>query len=371
MNDHRITYYHHRLSDTVEMQRYTAADNSTLVIESTHATLSISRYPVKYLEDVRIFAAVAPDGTEGFIAKNAYRERNLHLAASVGVSGPGTVATYCPADEWGMRNFYLTVEDALVCHDPAALRREHERQRDMTARAMQAAAAIDGDDQSSWSRAAYEGACAAAGVPAADDATTQRISGPGGGVYSIPQYHLEHVVWASLAYRRAEGIADEVASAEVEALARADAAAGTGAYARDMYEAACAAAGATPLADAVIPHVTANHYLAPYMDVRDVLGEMESAAQLGGIPRTAATLASRRQQGMAAELGDQRARERLSLVQQGHVFASKGQVSTIMRLLANRTEGGGFFVGPTDREGVALLSSADADRYIMSLRGEY
>lgn len=54
--------------------------------------------------------------------------------------------------------------------------------------------------------------------------------------------------------------------------------------------------------------------------------------------------------------------------------ATGSQVDLIMTLLAARRrsgEGGGFFVGPTDRVGVARLSRADASAYIDSLRGSY
>lgn len=60
--------------------------------------------------------------------------------------------------------------------------------------------------------------------------------------------------------------------------------------------------------------------------------------------------------------------------QQAALPASPRQVDYILSLLRRRTqsgEGGGFFAGPTDRNGIARLSRADASAYINSLTGDY
>jgi hypothetical protein len=58
----------------------------------------------------------------------------------------------------------------------------------------------------------------------------------------------------------------------------------------------------------------------------------------------------------------------------GTPMATPRQVDYIMSLLARRErsgEGGGFFQGPTDRDGIAALTKAEASNYIRSLKGDY
>lgn len=55
-------------------------------------------------------------------------------------------------------------------------------------------------------------------------------------------------------------------------------------------------------------------------------------------------------------------------------LATPQRVDRILSLLTRRAysgEGGGFFIGPTDRAGIEELSQADAWSYIASLKGDY
>jgi hypothetical protein len=373
---HRITYYTFEMDEPVETHRYTDENGNALIIASAHATLTnISRWPVARLNlrpdahhQMVVHSAVAPDGTKGYILKQETPAGTLRLYSTV-----GTETTYCPADEWGVEEnaFYPTLDDAKIAGgDIEANVKENNAFREMEARAVAAAAEIDGAGIRAWSRAAYEAACAAAGVDPADDRHVQTVAGHGGGDFSIGPHHRERVVWANLAYRRNDGIAAELVAAEASALARANEAAGSGTYTRAEYEGAWAAAGidVPPLPDAAISRVMDDRFLSPFTAARDVLSELQSASALGSLPKTAATLSERRERGIAVELDERRAREREALA--GQVLATDSQVDTIMRLLA-RHRGGGFFVGPTDRGGVANLTRDEASNYITSLTENY
>lgn len=356
---HRMTYYTRTLSRQ-ETGRYTNDTGDVLVITSAHAGLTnVSTMPVATVEShgggrIGIHRATTPDdGQTGYVLKRAHREGELTRHGSK--CGPdGDVTYYCPSEEWGNRldTFCPSLQDARVlAGDAATVDAEREQLRSMQETATAAAASVDGETATAWSRAAYEAACTATGIDPADDATAGYIAGPGGGVYTIPEYHRDHLLWAWMARYRARGADAERAAAETTALQRAEDASGTGPYSRTAYENACAAAGCEPL------------------DEKQLRNDMIP-------PRTSevpATLDDRRRQGMSAELVEQRRAEREALPQ-GHVFATKEQVNTVMRLLARRArtgEGGGFFDGPADREGVANLSAEEASLYITSLQEDY
>jgi hypothetical protein len=371
---HRVTYYTQRL-ERVETGRYTDRQGNQIVLESAHAALaSVTNWPARHAGGFGVHHAVDAQGATGYVVKVAHAEGQL--LPIQWQQGEHTMVHYCPRDEWGTGHcgFFATVADALVyAGDSTALAAEHDRIAEMTALADVAAAAVDGDANQAWSRDAYVAACAAAGVDPADDVLVTRLAKPGGGVYGVPEYHREHVVWAQLAYRRAAGIESDTARAEIDALARADQAAAADTYSRDQYAAACAAAGVTTLPDQTVLGI-AWYEQAEQDPVRDVLAEVQVAELLGTTPRTAATLAARRRRGIDTELSARRASERLTLQRQGHDFAAATQVDQIMRLLAQRAhrgERGGFFAGPTDPGGVANLSKADASSYITSLTGDY
>ena len=58
----------------------------------------------------------------------------------------------------------------------------------------------------------------------------------------------------------------------------------------------------------------------------------------------------------------------------GTPMATERQIGFILTLLEGRRisgEGGGFFQGPRDRNGIAALTRDEASRYITSLKGEY
>jgi hypothetical protein len=377
---HRVTYHRARIANRVETARYRDDDGNELVIASHHANLTdITSWPVAgHGAGTGIHRATDAEGREVYIRKVQRAQSTLRWTGSGPSSTGGKRENYCPADEWcssGDKIFDTAYDAEVPTIDSAPYQSEIAEQRAMLERADAAAAAIDGDGERAWSRRAYEAAVTAAGLtdPASDE-DTLHLAGPGGGVYAIPEYHREHVVWVQLAYRRAAGVKAETVRAEETALERADQAVGRGDYSRTDYERACAAAQIDPLEDPDLLAVLDMQFNNQYGPIRDVLGGLAVTQALGGTPRAAATLAERRRSGMRKELEDQRAREREELAAAGTEFATDAQVKTIMKLLARRErsgEGGGFFSGPTDPGGVANLSTSDASAYITSLRGDY
>lgn len=379
---HPVTYTLSSLDESREIGRYSDADGNQIVIESRHATLDeIGQHWKAIADDYAVFPAKY-QGQDVFIlkARGSSRRDNLVLRQKTHHNDGRITRVFRPQDEasWVTEFVFATVEDAKISSgDKQAVAAAWDHCNELTAAGQAAAQAIDGDENPhQWSRAAYEAACAAAGLEPADDTDI-----PGrcvSGSFSVPHYHAMHTAWYQLLYARNRGIETELKTGEERALAAAEEASGTGPYGRTAYEAACEAAGFTALPDDMVERVAETYYFSSFQAMRDVGLEIAVKEALGALPKTAATLASRRSSALEIErdtaLSEQRAQQRVELEAAGTTFATPRQVDYIMDLLMKRREegiGGGFFLGPTDREGVANLSTEDASTYIDSLTGNY
>ncbi|MEV7122157.1 hypothetical protein [Kitasatospora griseola] len=277
-------------------------------------------------------------------------------------SGPGSGWTY------------RTVSDALAgAKDEAETQARRER-RDQLEETAGAAAEFVPDERGrkTLTRAGYEAACTAIGlVPCPDDVIPSKNYSLTHGNFDLHSYTVEHGVWMELTLARMRGQELERTQADRDALQAAIAVVGpTGPLGREEYEAGCRAAGVPALPDRAVDEADYSATAMAASGVVDLGHALAVERMLGSCPDTVRHLAGRRAVALDNELRQQRQAERAALPA-SHEFATATQVDEIERLLGRRDEGGGFFLGPTDRAGIENLSKEAAGRYITSLRGNY
>ncbi|MFE6745892.1 hypothetical protein ACFVGM_08585 [Kitasatospora purpeofusca] len=378
---HRMTLALHPHLKEQETHRETAPGGVIHIYKSRLADVRVGEV-VGHGPDgtVAIHEAVMPDGEHVFVGLLADPAAPWKKTGSL--RGSVNEDSFVPTREFfhgaASRNAYASVQDIKsALRDSTALEVSYTREREMRTTALAAAEAV-GDvvgASGGLSEAGYVAACAAIGLEACPEAEVSFFGGPHSGVFDHLNHTVDHIVWAQLVRRRAAGQAYEREERDAAATAVvAELMSPAGPLSREQYEAASAAIGFTAMPDEQLGRLLGG-LGQEFEPVIDIGASLASQSRLGTrVPKTAARLAERRYDGMAQELVERRRAERAELAERGVQFATELQVDEIMRLLGERArsgEGGGFFIGPTDFEGVKNMTSANASTYITSLRGEY
>lgn len=151
-----------------------------------------------------------------------------------------------------------------------------------------------GDPTGGYSRDQYEHACRLLDIEPMTDEQCDSY-GVEYGVFAPPEYRPDQIMRYTIARYRLRGIGAARKAAAEQAQQAADAI-GTGAYTRDQYETACAAAGIAPLDDRAARRASDNYLDSTASGVRAV----------GAYPTddVALSLAIRRADGMNAEAAE-------------------------------------------------------------------